>query len=1025
MGLTMVNDNNILNQYKESKRIIRQAMDEHQLVLFVGAGASIASGMPSWKDAIKIIANRLSIKDDQLDYLKIPQYYYARGKKEYNQLMRKIFRHGDLLEINKIHDKIFEFTTETIITTNYDHLIEQAAEAHSQVLSIVSKNEDLSYRKGGIELIKMHGDFENGNYVLKEDDYLTYSENFKLIENYVKSIIGTKVVLFIGYSFNDPDLKQIFSWVKDILGEDFQRAYLIEAGKSYDINEAEYFRNFGINILYSSVQLQFKHNAEDVANNLLSMLDWLLTPEENDKLTRLYNELKPFLDMKYASQKYVNEALNRAGISSADGKLTIHDTLKLSDEETQDIFKALAYEQWIRLNKNIVLPDYYFELNTAENIKKEKQENNNKKAEEYFKDYKPNKDKKDIISKILDVLNNSNILYMEGQLPGPNSQFEWRPVTIPLKNADSFQWMDYVNTFNYTALENIAKNNNAYLTETNPELYMEQGYIQFVLGEYLFAYNCFKNAKSVFYKKREYIKFFIAEFNRYVLGKMISRARGVLCGVDTEDADRVYEEVNAIDLDKIFNSLPDLGETNKALKDIYTFNVAYTLFQDAYRIAEKMNIEAQTQYFLYGGTAAFAGMRESISDYYRYISLNLLAVNNYSEHVNVFRIYFQSIVNSVTIKDEKSLVGVGKETYNIHANELLPFDIMIGLKFVDNTNIEKLLQGVLLKLPLSKEAIEYLSMVIGNCYRKPSQSFFMYDETFWKCITIIGYSNLSEALVEIVLQKMKEIVGGTDYQRYADVISRLIINAHKQKRITDSALDYLTEFLEKALQDQADNTTEVILKSDFVRNILWVMKENGKIYNNKEFIAPLLCNELSCLAVEMYEFVDENCRKLIYDKYNNWSLSEEHSDISLYYNLVRAKIIRPNIIAEKFIFEYYSKNENVVLESGFVKVFPNPKEQGLHQLLNLYIQDLIIDKETCRQIIHKYNKAEADWLINYRDFDYNNFDASWLGLCSNGLLADIFKEKDIKEKVKSIIEKEYKEGNTNKRVLDIYFRWLI
>jgi len=46
MGLTMVNDDNILNQYKESKRIIRQAMDEHQLVLFVGAGASIASGMP-------------------------------------------------------------------------------------------------------------------------------------------------------------------------------------------------------------------------------------------------------------------------------------------------------------------------------------------------------------------------------------------------------------------------------------------------------------------------------------------------------------------------------------------------------------------------------------------------------------------------------------------------------------------------------------------------------------------------------------------------------------------------------------------------------------------------------------------------------------------------------------------------------------------------------------------------------------------------------------------------------------------
>ena len=84
-------NNNLLNQYIESKRIIRQAMDDYQLVLFVGAGASIASGMPSWSEAIQIIANRLSINNDDLDYLRIPQNYFnARGKKEYTQLIREI-----------------------------------------------------------------------------------------------------------------------------------------------------------------------------------------------------------------------------------------------------------------------------------------------------------------------------------------------------------------------------------------------------------------------------------------------------------------------------------------------------------------------------------------------------------------------------------------------------------------------------------------------------------------------------------------------------------------------------------------------------------------------------------------------------------------------------------------------------------------------------------------------------------------------------------------------------------------------
>ena len=119
-------------------------------------------------------------------------------------------------------------------------------------------------------------------FILKEDDFLAYSRNFKLIENYVKSLIGTKVVLFIGYSFNDPDLKLIFSWVKDILGGDFQRAYLIEAGKAYDVNEAEYFRNFGINLLYASIQLQDRFKSNDLTNNLLLMLDWLLSVEKKD-----------------------------------------------------------------------------------------------------------------------------------------------------------------------------------------------------------------------------------------------------------------------------------------------------------------------------------------------------------------------------------------------------------------------------------------------------------------------------------------------------------------------------------------------------------------------------------------------------------------------------------------------------------------------------------------------------------------------------------------------------------------------
>ena len=42
----------LVASYEESKRIIKEAQENNKLVLFVGAGASISSGMPSWSEAI-------------------------------------------------------------------------------------------------------------------------------------------------------------------------------------------------------------------------------------------------------------------------------------------------------------------------------------------------------------------------------------------------------------------------------------------------------------------------------------------------------------------------------------------------------------------------------------------------------------------------------------------------------------------------------------------------------------------------------------------------------------------------------------------------------------------------------------------------------------------------------------------------------------------------------------------------------------------------------------------------------------
>ena len=260
------------NFIEESKRIIRNASDNNKLVLFIGAGVSANSGIPLWSELMAKIKRKLDISKDENDYLKLAQYFYnSREKKEYYDFLKSE------LEINAkpniIHEKLLELNPQHIITTNYDTLIEEQANKKGMFYNVVAKDSDLPYVSNNKLIIKMHGDFANRNIVFKEDDYLSYSNNFKLIENYVKTIFSSYTVLFVGYSLEDIDTKIIFQWVKDILDKDLPRPYFINVDSEFNINEYQYYRNKGINLLYYSgldeeLRKSMEENNREIENEI-------------------------------------------------------------------------------------------------------------------------------------------------------------------------------------------------------------------------------------------------------------------------------------------------------------------------------------------------------------------------------------------------------------------------------------------------------------------------------------------------------------------------------------------------------------------------------------------------------------------------------------------------------------------------------------------------------------------------------------------------------------------------------------
>ena len=207
---------------------IQEAMRQNRLVVFVGAGASASSGVPTWAKLIQSFQSELPQEMyDEGDALKTAEAYRElRGDVEYLAHVKKVLKYGEVT-CGLVHEAIMEMDPCHIVTTNYDDLLEQAAMHNNKQYYVVAKDEDLPLNKGEKMIVKMHGDFANNNIVLTENDYYDYRRNFPLINSFLMSLFATKVVLFIGFSFSDINLKFILREVASVLGSKMQRVYML------------------------------------------------------------------------------------------------------------------------------------------------------------------------------------------------------------------------------------------------------------------------------------------------------------------------------------------------------------------------------------------------------------------------------------------------------------------------------------------------------------------------------------------------------------------------------------------------------------------------------------------------------------------------------------------------------------------------------------------------------------------------------------------------------------------------------
>ena len=208
-----------------------KALKENNAVIFAGAGMSIGSGFFDWQKLLEPIATQLGLNiKDEPDLTALAQYYVdhkggSRG--ELNQML--IEEYGKLTGgINPIHRILARLPIQLYWTTNYDSLIEEALLANNKTPDVKKSETDLSVNKPKRDAIvyKMHGDIGTvAETVLTKHEYEDYNKSRELFSNAFKSDFVARTFLFIGFSFNDPNMAYLISRIRSTLGRNKKPDY--------------------------------------------------------------------------------------------------------------------------------------------------------------------------------------------------------------------------------------------------------------------------------------------------------------------------------------------------------------------------------------------------------------------------------------------------------------------------------------------------------------------------------------------------------------------------------------------------------------------------------------------------------------------------------------------------------------------------------------------------------------------------------------------------------------------------------
>ncbi len=790
-------EQNYLNFSETHLKAIYDANRNGKLAFFIGAGFSKFCEtefvkIPNWAELILELKKDLNLENEN-DFLKIAQMYYLEfGEYQYTKKIKSVFPND--MEPSKFHELLFDLYPKCIITTNWDDLLEKTVKKQSLIYEVIKSDSDLVRSVFDRKIIKMHGDFDQHNFVFKEDDYLKYNYNFPLIENYIKGIFTTHTIVFLGYSYSDIDLKMILKWI-DNSSKVSPPRYLL-SNKTSSAQE-KYLLNHNIFVLSSKEEFGYNElynnffNDLNLYNSPEGLIKRIINKSTNNEISIDKDLVKIINEKFYYLRQY--KSLIPTQIQNKFGNSSIKYYENGAILSFHDIYLTYDYDKDIRSVYKIYF-NYLFNEKNDQNI-----------------------------GNFLDLLAKSGIYYVSIDDNLPRS----------IQEAVAF---------NPNTIKND-KNNNQIFTNK----------IQFDVNEddWIFLFNE-KKYEKIFENLLNKINFYIKNKN-YIMATIYMANHDLIC----ENIQRLNLSNKDDNVDKLILNYPkfnwklkvkdfpdDMQKDLEFLVDFLELKEIYKLFYNFQVVLDK-KIEAAT-------TRANGGIslsrdedkfKQTLNSTLKFLLLNNIFIDLYIEVKDLFSKSVEKYIESQIIEKK------------IYLDEI---DFYILIKYFSEKKVKKLRSSFFnkeykglshLNFYIDEKTIKiYLFNsflnIAKNINLSKKESIFRSDLEVWldNIICLLPMFSWSEKRLDRIFDQILILLQERtrSYTLYENIMQFIIVNYNLYNKSTKKILEIFDIFMFKILISKFNGFDSSVIDSHILDNICYVISEMGYKYENEKILSKVV-----------------------------------------------------------------------------------------------------------------------------------------------------------------------------------------